>query len=193
MTIFMLIPPSWADASWSRSCVVPVPRSRNTVDRAFINEAGFGRKNEPRRCEDDPASCEFSTTAKLSGHTSGEGVTLTWLLDCAGCGDQMRHPKLMRRRTTGAARGHRGDAQALVEIGARGIVDAGHHVLNVENSRAMRGDNVRVITRRDRRKGVRVLDARLTAVAVHAYARDSPARKVSGTGARKLNPGHATE
>ena len=29
--------------------------------------------------------------------------------------------------------GHSGDAQALVEIGARGIVDAGHHVLNVEN------------------------------------------------------------
>ena len=58
-----------------------------------------------------------------------------------------------------------------------------------------RGDNVRVITRRDRRKGVRVLDVRLTqAVAVHAYARDSPARKVGGQARESLgilvNNGH---
>ena len=47
----------------------------------------------------------------------------------------------MRRRTDSAVRCTEatvGDAQALVEIGARGIVDAGHHVFDVKTSRATR-------------------------------------------------------
>ena len=89
----------------------------------------------------------------------------------------------IRRSTESAVRWTEatvGDAQALVEIGARGIVDAGHHVLNVENLTCdARGDNVRVITRGHRREGVRVFDVGLTqAGPVHADPRDPAAGKI---------------
>ena len=52
-------------------------------------------------------------------------------------------------------RGHRGDAHALEEFGAVGIVHASHHVLHLEQLAShTRGNDVRVITRRDGRKGV---------------------------------------
>ena len=91
---------------------------------------------------------------------------------------------------------NRGDAEALVQVGPRGVVDAGHHVFDVKNLTCdARGNNVRVITRGHRREGVRVFDVGLTqAGPVHADPRDPAAGKIGGQARKGLgilvNNGH---
>ena len=102
---------------------------------------------------------------------------------------RVRREQAAHHRLGGALdRGDRRNAEALVQIGARRVVDACDDVLDVENLTCdARGDNVRVITRRDCRKRVRVLNVRLTqAVAVHAHARHATTGKVRGEARESL-------
>ena len=94
---------------------------------------------------------------------------------------RVRREQAAHHRLGGALhRGDRRDAEALVQVGTRRVVDACDDVLDVKDLTCdARGNNVRVITRRDGRKRIRVLDVRLTqAVAVHAHARYTTTGKV---------------
>ena len=75
--------------------------------------------------------------------------------------------------------GHRGDAQALVDFGPAGIVDAGHHVLHMEGfARHAGGQDVGVVAAGDGGKGVGVFNVGLLErVLVKANAGDlAPAK-----------------
>jgi hypothetical protein len=76
-----------------------------------------------------------------------------------------------------AHRGHRGDAQPLVNLGAAGIVDAGHDVRHVECLARHPGrQDIGVVAAGHRRKGIGVCNAcLLQGVAVKADAGDFPA------------------
>ena len=79
-----------------------------------------------------------------------------------------------------ADRGDRRDAQPLVDLGAAGVVDAGHDVLDAERLAGdPRGDDVRVVAAADRGEGVGLLDACLEQrVAVEPNASDGLAAEV---------------